>query len=231
MNPTPLILTDIEGTTSSIAFVKDVLFPYARERMPGFVAEHRAQPEVRRWLDAVAMELGGACDDRAIAETLRGWIDQDRKHTALKALQGMLWREGYARGDFKAHFYADAARALRAWHAAGRRVAVYSSGSVAAQKLFFGYSEHGDLSPLVSAWFDTEIGGKREPASYARIASSLAPNPSGIMFLSDILAELDAARDAGLATVLIDRREDYPQPRTGAATNGHLRVTSFADIP
>ena len=231
MNPTPLILTDIEGTTSSIAFVRDVLFPYARARMPAFVAQHGADPEVRRWLDAVAVELGGACDDRVIAETLQGWIDQDRKHTALKALQGILWREGYALGDFKAHFYADAARALRAWRAAGRRVAVYSSGSVDAQKLFFGYSEQGDLSPLVDAWFDTEVGGKRDAASYARISSALATNPSEILFLSDIVAELDAAREAGLGTVLVDRREDYRTPRTGDATNGHARVISFADIP
>ncbi len=231
MKPAPLILTDIEGTTSSIAFVKDVLFPYARARMPRFVEEQGADPEVRRWLDAVAMELGGACDDRVIAETLQGWIDQDRKHTALKALQGMLWREGYARGDFKAHFYADAAQALRTWHESGRRIAVYSSGSVAAQKLFFGYSEQGDLSPLVEAWFDTEIGGKRDSASYARIASGLAAEPSQLVFLSDIVAELDAAREAGLATVLVDRREDYPEPRTGDAANGHPRVTSFAEIP
>ncbi|MEO6064535.1 MAG: acireductone synthase [Lysobacterales bacterium] len=224
---TRAILTDIEGTTSSIAFVKDVLFPYARAHLPGFIAEQGAEPEVRRWLDAVAVEMGAACDDRVIAETLQGWIDEDRKHTALKALQGMLWRDGYERGAYRAHFYPDAARALREWHAAGRTLAVYSSGSVAAQKLFFGYSEAGDLAPLVSAWFDTEIGGKREAESYTRIAEALAREPADITFLSDIVAELDAARAAGLDTVLIDRREDYPEPRMGAATHDHRRASTF----
>jgi len=113
------ILTDIEGTTSSISFVKDVLFPYARRALPGFVAAHGREPEVRRWLDAVAAELGGACQDELVVETLQGWIDADRKHTALKALQGMVWKDGYGRADFRAHIYPDAARALARWHAAG----------------------------------------------------------------------------------------------------------------
>jgi enolase-phosphatase E1 len=131
------ILTDIEGTTSSIRFVKDVLFPYARREFPRFVREHGDDPEVRRWLDAVATEAGGICSDEVIVETLQGWIDQDRKHTALKALQGLVWRDGYARGDFHGHVYPDAAAALRAWHDSGLRLAVFSSGSIAAQKLLF----------------------------------------------------------------------------------------------
>lgn len=230
VSPRSTILTDIEGTTSSIAFVRDVLFPYARERMRGFIAEHGTDPEVRRWLDDIAIAIGAPCDDRLIAETLEGWIDQDRKHTGLKALQGLLWREGYERGDYRAHFYADAAAALRAWHAQGNTIAVYSSGSVQAQRLFFGFSEQGDLGPLVHAWFDTTIGGKREPRSYARIAESLGRPPVDILFLSDIVAELDAAREAGLATLLVDRREDYPEPRAGDEANGHDRVESFAAI-
>ena len=226
----PLILTDIEGTTSSISFVKDVLFPYARRELPRFVREHGAEPEVRRWLDAVAAENGGMCQDDMIVETLQGWIDQDRKHTALKALQGLLWREGYQRGDYRAHMYADAAEGLRRWHAAGHPLAVYSSGSVPAQRLFFGHSEAGDLAPLVSAWFDTEVGHKRDADSYRRIARALGRAPGEILFLSDVVEELDAARDAGLRTILLDRRGDYPQPRTGEATRGHARVESFADI-
>lgn len=226
----PLILTDIEGTTSSISFVKDVLFPYARRELPRFVRAHGDQPEVRRWLDAVAAENGGLCQDDMIVETLQGWIDQDRKHTALKALQGLLWREGYARGDYRAHMYPDAAEALRRWHATGHPLAVYSSGSVPAQQLFFGHSEAGDLSPLVSAWFDTEVGHKRDPDSYRRIAGALGRAPSTILFLSDVVEELDAAREAGLRTVLLDRRDDYPQPRTGEATHGHARVETFADV-
>ena len=224
------ILTDIEGTTSSISFVKDVLFPYARRALPAFVAAHGDEPEVRRWLDAVATELGGVCSDDMVVEALQGWIDQDRKHTALKALQGLVWKAGYGRADFRAHIYADAAAALPAWHAAGHAIAVYSSGSVPAQKLFFGHSEAGDLTPLVSAWFDTEVGGKREADSYRRIVAALGVPAGDVVFLSDVVEELDAAREAGLATVLVDRREDYPQPRHGDATHGHHRVESFAGI-
>jgi len=224
------ILTDIEGTTSSISFVKDVLFPYARRALPAFVAAHGDEPAVRRWLDVVAGELGGGCSDDVLVEALQGWIDADRKHTALKALQGMMWQSGYDRLEFRAHFYPDAAQALAAWHRAGHAVCVYSSGSVGAQKMFFGFSEAGDLRPLVSHWFDTEIGGKREAESYRRIAEALGTPAADIVFLSDVVEELDAARAAGLRTVLLDRREDYPRPRTGAATGGHARVESFADI-
>jgi enolase-phosphatase E1 len=224
------ILTDIEGTTSSIAFVKDVLFPYARRALPRFVREHGDDPDVRRWLDAVATESGGICSDEVIVETLQGWIDQDRKHTALKALQGMLWRDGYLRGDFHGHVYADAAAALRRWHAAGRRLAVFSSGSVAAQKLLFGYSEAGNLAEVFDDFFDTEIGHKREADSYRRIASALQQPAQDILFLSDVVEELDAAREAGMQTVLLDRREDYPEPRNGDAANGHRRVASFEAI-
>ena len=227
---TRAILTDIEGTTSSISFVKDVLFPYARRALPGFVAEHRDDPEVRRWLDVVATEHGSICDDAVIVETLQGWIDQDRKHTALKALQGMIWKAGYRDADFTAHIYADAAPALRDWHASGLPLYVYSSGSVPAQKLFFGHSDAGDLTPLVSGWFDTEVGGKREAASYTRIAREIGVEPADLLFLSDVVEELDAAREAGLQTVLVDRLEDYLQPREGDATRGHARVTSFADV-
>ena len=227
---TRAILTDIEGTTSSISFVKDVLFPYARRALPGFVAAHRDDPEVRRWLDVVATEHGSICNDDVIVETLQGWIDQDRKHTALKALQGMIWKAGYRDADFTAHIYPDAAPALRGWHDAGLPLYVYSSGSVPAQQLFFGHSDAGDLTPLVSGWFDTEIGGKREADSYRRIAERIGLDAAQIVFLSDVVEELDAAREAGLQTVLVDRLEDYPQPREGDAARGHARVTTFADV-
>ena len=224
------ILTDIEGTTSSISFVKDVLFPYARRALPGFVRAHGREPAVRRWLDAVATEHGAVCGDDTIVEILQGWIDTDRKHTALKALQGLVWADGYRNADFTAHVYEDAARALRAWHAAGIPLYVYSSGSVPAQKLFFGHSDAGDLSPLFSGWFDTEVGGKRDCDSYGRIATAIRLAPVDVLFLSDVVEELDAARDAGMATTLVDRREDYPEPRTGDAANGHPRVEVFSDI-
>jgi enolase-phosphatase E1 len=228
--PVSAILTDIEGTTSSISFVKDVLFPYARRALPGFVREHGDEPEVRRWLDVVATEHGSICSDDVIVETLQGWIDQDRKHTALKALQGLIWEAGYREADFTAHIYPDAAPALRHWHAQGYPLYVYSSGSVPAQKLFFGHSDAGDLSPMFSGWFDTEIGGKREAASYQAIAERIGVPPGNILFLSDVVEELDAARDAGLQTCLVDRRDDYPAPREGDAARGHVRVASFTDI-
>ena len=205
------ILTDIEGTTSSISFVKDVLFPFARRALPGFVRAHGREPEVRRWLDAVATEHGAMCDDAMIVETL----------------QGLVWREGYVSGELQADMYPDAVSGLRRWHGAGHRLAVYSSGSVAAQKLLFAHTDAGDLTPLFAAFFDTEAGPKRDADSYRLIADSLHREPGDIVFLSDVVAELDAARDAGLRTVLVDRREDYPQPRDAAAANGHPRVASF----
>ena len=225
-----MILTDIEGTTGSISFVRDMLFPYARRELPRFVRQHGDEPAVRRWLDQVAAEEGGICRDDTIVETLQGWIDQDRKHTALKGLQGRIWEDGYRNSDFTAPVYPDAAERLRAWHAAGIPLAVYSSGSVPAQKLFFAHSDAGDLSSLFSAWFDTEVGHKRDAGSYRNIARELELEPKAILFLSDVVEELDAAREAGMRTVLVDRREDYPEPRDAASANGHTRVTSFDAI-
>ncbi len=226
----PTILTDIEGTTSSIAFVKDVLFPYARRELPRFIRQHGHDPEVRRWLDVVAAEHGSICSDDVIAETLQGWIDQDRKHTALKALQGLLWADGYASGQLQADIYPDAVAGLRRWHQAGYRLAVYSSGSVPAQKLLFAHTTAGDLTGLFCGFFDTEVGHKRDADSYRLIADALHRSPGDIVFLSDVVAELDAAREAGMRTVLVDRRADYAEPRTAGALNAHPRVESFDDI-
>lgn len=225
-----LILTDIEGTTSSISFVKDVLFPYARRALPAFARARGQEPEVRRWLDAVATEHGAVCSDEVIVEILQGMIDEDRKHTALKALQGMIWSDGYDNADFSAHIYPDAAAQLRDWHAAGIPLAVYSSGSVPAQKLFFGHTDAGDLTALFEGWFDTEVGHKRDAGSYREIARRLDRPAGDILFLSDVVEELDAAREAGMRTALIDRREDYPQPRLGDAAHGHARVERFDAI-
>jgi len=224
------IVTDIEGTTSSISFVKDVLFPYARKALPAFVRMHGNDPEVRKWLDVAAADAGGLCQDEMLAEVLQGWIDEDRKHPALKALQGMIWAAGYDGGAYRAHVYDDAVQGLRRWQEAGHPLFVYSSGSVPAQKLLFGHSTAGDLTPLFSGYFDTAIGGKRERTSYRNLAQALDRPPADIVFLSDVVEELDAARSEGFDTVLLDRREDYPVPRVGQATNGHRRVESFADI-
>ncbi|MDR2013485.1 MAG: acireductone synthase [Rhodanobacter sp.] len=200
------ILTDIEGTTSSISFVKDVLFPYARARLPAFVATHADEPEVRHWLREAAKEAGFASvTQQEIVDRLIAWIDEDRKSTALKALQGMIWKDGYTGGEYRAHVYPEVPARLHAWKTQGKRLYVYSSGSVPAQKLLFGHTDAGDLTPLFSGYFDTEVGGKRDAQSYRRIATVIGDAPDTILFLSDIVQELDAARDAGFKTTLLAR--------------------------
>ena len=207
------ILTDIEGTTSSIAFVKDVLFPYSRERLRAFVETHADEPEVQRCLRDTAREAGLAeSDRRAIVDTLLHWIDEDSKATPLKTLQGMIWKEGYERGAYRAHLYPEVAAKLHEWKARGVKLYVYSSGSVQAQKLFFGHSEAGDLMPLFDGYFDTEFGGKRERGSYLRIAQAIGTPPDRILFLSDIEAELDAARGAGMRTTQVCRPPEQCRP-------------------
>lgn len=231
MTPIKAIVTDIEGTTSSIAFVREVLFPYARNALPAFISSHHADPEVSVWLRRIAEETGASANDLdTLTEILIGWIDQDRKHTALKALQGLVWVDGYQQGTYKAPVYADAAEALKAWQAKGIPLYVYSSGSVPAQKLFFSHTDHGNLLPLFSGHFDTEMGEKRSVESYRRIADAIGCKGEDLLFLSDIVEELDAAREAGWQTVLIDRLEDYALPRTGDNSNGHRRMTTFDQI-
>ena len=195
------IVTDIEGTTSSIDFVREVLFPYARKRLPAFVETHGDKPEVQHWLHEAAREAGLVEATRQdIIELLLKWIDQDRKSTALKALQGMIWKDGYEAGDYRAHIYPEVAARLRDWRADGLRLYVYSSGSVPAQKLFFRHSEAGDLDALFAGYFDTETGPKRETESYRRIADAIGEQPRHLLFLSDIVEELDAAQAAGFHT-------------------------------
>jgi len=192
------ILTDIEGTTSSIAFVAETLFPYARARLPAFVAAH--PDEVAPILaEVAAMEPGDP------VATLIRWIDEDRKATPLKALQGMIWADGYRERAFTGHIYPDAVATLRRWHEAGIALYVFSSGSVPAQKLLFGHSNAGDLTPLFSGYFDTTTGPKREAASYRAIVDAIRLPASEILFLSDTPEEIAAAREAGLSALQIDR--------------------------
>ena len=205
------ILTDIEGTTSSISFVHDVLFPYARKRLPAFVETHGDLPEVQHWLHEAAKEVGIVEASRQeIIELLLRWIDEDRKSTALKALQGMIWKEGYEAGDYQSHMYPEVAARLRAWRGDGLALYVYSSGSVQAQQLLFKFSEAGDLTPLLAGYFDTETGPKREAGSYTRIAEAIGEQPGHILFLSDIVQELDAAKAAGLHTGWLQRAPMLP---------------------
>jgi enolase-phosphatase E1 len=202
--PPAAIITDIEGTTTPVAFVHDVLFPYARARLPAFLRDHEARPDVARELAEIARLVPGADPLRA----LNGWMDGDAKIGPLKALQGMIWQEGYADGALQGALYADVAPVLRRWHSAGVRLFVYSSGSVAAQKLLFRHSVAGDLEGLFSGFFDTGVGGKREAGSYAAIARALGLPAGEIMFLSDVTQELDAAAAAGLRRCQLVRPED-----------------------
>lgn len=195
------ILTDIEGTTSSIAFVAEVLFPYARAHLADYVTAHPAETA------PILAEVAASEPGDPVATLLR-WIDEDRKATPLKALQGMIWADGYASGAFTGHIYPDAVAGLHRWHAAGVKLYAFSSGSVAAQKLLFGHSEAGDLTPLFAGYFDTTTGPKREAASYATIAATIGLAPDDILFLSDTREEIAAARAAGMDARLIDRAGD-----------------------
>ena len=205
------IVTDIEGTTSSLSFVKDVLFPYARAYLPGYVRTHAREPAVRAELEAVSAAAGHKLDDEAAIARLITWIDEDRKITPLKTLQGYIWQDGYARGDFLGHVYEDAVRHLRAWKQQGLALYIFSSGSVQAQKLLFAHTAFGDLTPLFSGYFDTTIGSKRERESYVHIAQSTGRAAGEILFLSDIREELDAAHAAGMQTCWLVRDGALPE--------------------
>lgn len=205
------IVTDIEGTTSRISFVTEVLFPYAREHLPAFIYRQHASPAVAAELAAIKGLLGNATatTEDCIA-ALMTWIEQDKKVTPLKTLQGMVWQEGYQQGHFQGHIYQDAAAQLANWQQQGIRLYVYSSGSVQAQQLLFQYSEAGDLRPLFSGYFDTHIGPKQQSSSYAAILQQLQLPPSQVLFLSDVAAELDAAKVLGIATVQLIREQQAP---------------------
>ena len=160
------IVTDIEGTTSDIRFVHNVLFPYARERLAAFVSAQQYGEPVNTILESLRMEIAAPeASTAALIDTLFRFMDEDRKSTALKALQGIIWREGYLNGDFTGHLYPDVLPALEKWQSMGIDLYVYSSGSVAAQKLLFGYSDEGDITHLFSGYFDTLVGAKREVQS------------------------------------------------------------------
>lgn len=222
------VLVDIEGTTSTIAFVHEVLFPYADARLDAYVAAHRHEPAVAGAMRAAATLAGEAPDapDSTVLAHLHHWLAHDVKATPLKTLQGLIWAEGYAHNALRGHVYRDAAAGLRRWHAAGLTLYVYSSGSVEAQRVLFGNSLHGDLAPLFSGYFDTTTGPKREAASYATIAIAIAVAPPDVVFLSDVDAELGAAQAAGMQTIRLLRPADTPP----GATTAHPSVTSFDEL-
>ncbi|WP_338561415.1 acireductone synthase [Erwinia sp. E_sp_B04_7] len=218
------IITDIEGTTSDIRFVHNVLFPYARENLAAFVAAFQHREDVAQTLNELREEIAqpqARVED--LITVLFGFMDEDRKSTSLKALQGMIWHDGYVSGSFTGHLYPDVLPALEKWRQQGVDLYVYSSGSVAAQKLLFGYSDEGDISTLFSGYFDTHVGAKREVQSYRNIAAEVGLPAHELLFLSDIHQELDAAREAGWNTVQLLRDEADAQSR-------HRQVNRFDQI-
>jgi len=219
-------LLDIEGTLGSFAFVHDVLFPFAEERMDAYVSAHQDDPRVRAILDEAATLAGVDVHDLdAILRALHVWSREDAKITPLKALQGFIWAEGFEQNGLHGHLYDDSVAALRRFHDAGVTLYIYSSGSIGAQKLLFGHSVAGNLLNLFSGFYDTTIGGKRERSSYEKIARDIGASPEAIVFFSDNIRELDAARAAGLQTIHVARPEDGTE-----AASTHPVVTSFDGI-
>ncbi len=219
-----VILTDIEGTTSSISFVHEVLFPYAAKHLPDFVRTRQDDPAVSEQLDTVASTAGVDRQDiDGLIDALLNWIREDRKETSLKALQGMIWEQGYRDGTLQGHVYPDAAEYLQRWHDRGLRLFVYSSGSVEAQKLIFGFSTEGDFTPFFSGYFDTRVGGKKEPDSYRAILDELGVEPDTVLFLSDVEAELEAAEAAGIKTAWLVREGELPD-------TGRFVARNFAEV-
>ncbi|HEU5457584.1 MAG TPA: acireductone synthase [Terracidiphilus sp.] len=236
MSEPKLYLLDIEGTVAPLTLTTEVLFPYARAHVARFLHDHATDEDVRSDLALLAGENEADVDgsrplfsradqiDEALAYLL--WLmDRDRKSTALKSLQGKVWKEGFETGALRGTLFADVRPALERWSVAAK-VAIYSSGSVGAQRLLFRYSNFGDLTHFLSGYFDTRTGPKAEAASYRAIASDLHVEPAGILFFSDAVRELDAARSAGCQTRLV-ARPGNPAPEEG---HGHLRIESFQQL-
>jgi len=217
------ILLDIEGTTTPIDFVYQVLFPFARRRTGDYLKIHWSADDVQH--DVVRLREENAADAQQglnppqlepTVESVTGYIyclmDRDRKSTPLKSLQGKIWQEGYESGELLSQVFDDVPPALHRWRQHGKRIYIYSSGSVLAQKLLFGHTTFGDLTPLLSGYFDTTVGAKQEAASYRRIAASIQQSPETILFVSDVVAELNAASAAGFQCALSLRAGNSPQP-------------------
>jgi enolase-phosphatase E1 len=218
------IITDIEGTTSSLSFVKDVLFPYSRKHLPDYVRSHLDEAKIISILKDVSKEAGKTLDtDQAIDQLLQ-WITEDKKVTPLKSLQGLIWEAGYKQGDFNGHIYQDAAEMLKSWKDKGLDLYIYSSGSVYAQKLLFKHTVYGDLTPLFSGYFDTHIGGKRDASSYRNIAEQIVCPPNRLLFVSDIKEELDAAKESGFNTIWVCREGELDEQAN------HQQVSNFNQI-
>jgi len=232
------LLLDVEGTTSSIRFVYDVLFHYSRQQLESYLRSHWDTDALAETRELIAREAGAEsfaawthdlprqpAREQLHREVLR-LIDRDAKTTGLKQLQGLIWQEGFEAGKLRAHVYPDVPPALRRWLDAGREIRIYSSGSVLAQRLFFGHTEVGDLNGFFCGHYDTTSGPKRAQESYARIAADWGLKPQEMLFLSDVVEELDAARTAGLKTGLVTRPENTPV----ADPHGHPAIRDFSEI-
>jgi enolase-phosphatase E1 len=226
-------LLDIEGTTSSVDFVYKTLFPFASANAEQYLRRHFGEPDLQSLLAELRREHGpegwnAQTEEAEIASAasyVKQLIAQDRKVTPLKTLQGKVWEEGYRSGDLQGHVYEDVPRAFSRWRAAGKRIAIFSSGSMLAQKLLFGHSTAGDVTKYIEAYFDTTTGPKKEAASYTAIAKQLQNRGEQILFVSDIEAELDAAKQAGMHTALM--------VRPGAAETvdaRHAKINSFDEL-
>lgn len=221
-----LFLFDIEGTTTDIHFVHKVLFPYANNCLESYVLHHQTHPTVLKALEDVRATVWAEEKKQLglydVIAKLKEWIKADRKHGALKEIQGLIWDVGYSKGEFKGHLYPDVKPFFERILSTKTQIAIYSSGSVHAQKLIFGFSIEGDLTPMISHFFDTKVGGKREPVSYAKIAELTRLSPQEIHFFSDIAEELRAARASGMeVTQLL---------RPGTASSEFQGITSFVSF-
>lgn len=225
------LLLDVEGTTTPVDFVYGTLFPFARARLATFLGEVGGEEleALRREHAELAQtvhDLPPWSEERKSVLAFLHWLmDRDRKSTVLKSIQGKIWEEGYHSGELRGSVYADVPPALARWREQGRCVAIFSSGSVLAQKLLFLHSTAGDLTPFIVGYFDTTTGPKQDAQSYGRIAAALGLAPTAILFISDVVAELEAARAAGLATALCVR-PGVPEPAGGA----HPIVRSFDEV-
>ncbi len=217
------IITDIEGTTSSISYVKEVMFPYSKIRLRSFLEAYWQEDKVKELIRGLEEKLQRSIDLDTAVKTFEEWIDKDLKEPLLKELQGHIWEEGFTSGELKGHIYEDAYKKLKEWKEQGYRLYVYSSGSVKAQKLFFGNTDYGDLTYLFDGFFDTSVGGKKEKESYLKIAELIGLKPEECLFLSDLEEELDCARSAGMRTVRVVRD-------TGKTDSKHPIVESFYQI-
>lgn len=202
------LITDIEGTTTPVTFVHQVLFPYAARHLPDFVRRHAHEPAIAAALiETASLEPRAAANVEAAIAVLLEWIAADRKATPLKALQGLVWRQAYESGEVKSPVYDDVVPVLMRAKGAGLSLHVFSSGSIEAQHLLFGHSDKGDLQPLFSGWFDTTTGPKLEAGSYRKIAAQIDQPPEHIAFLSDHPGEIAAAHQAGMIVCRIDREK------------------------